>query len=121
EYELSVGGAPVPLAADPTAWDSGLARTLSPLRSVAEGVVLIEDTPHSRVAVPACLAAHLDDAGACATPAAQAISRSRAAADRHIALEAGATFIDPTSWVCPSDPCPPIIGRVLVYREQDHL
>ena len=68
-----------------------------------------------------CLAAHRANALACATPARQAIDLRWLAADRATAAAAGVRFIDPSAWVCPSDPCPPIIGHFLVYREQDHL
>ena len=33
----------------------------------------------------------------------------------------GATFVDTTSWLCPSEPCPMVIGRYLVYRDTNHL
>ena len=33
----------------------------------------------------------------------------------------GATFVDPTAWACPTDPCPVVIGRYLVFRAQHHL
>lgn len=120
-YELAINGAAVPVAQDVGLWDAGLARTLTRLLAVAGSVVLIGDTPRSRVDVPVCLAAHRTNARACATPAGQAIDQGWLAADRATAASAGAQFIDPSAWVCPSDPCPPIIGHLLVYRERDHL
>jgi len=30
-------------------------------------------------------------------------------------------FVDPTAWLCPSDPCPVVIGRFLVYRDEHHM
>ena len=33
----------------------------------------------------------------------------------------GATFIDPTSLLCFTDPCPSVIGRFLVYRDTHHM
>ena len=38
-----------------------------------------------------------------------------------LAERAGATFVDPTDWACPTDPCPVVIGRYLVFRDQHHL
>jgi SGNH domain (fused to AT3 domains) len=120
-YELAVGGRPVPLAQDPADWDAGLSRTLTRLRSLARSVALIGDTPRSRFDAPTCLAAHQADAMACATPERRAIDPARLADDARLAAAAGAIFIDPTAWICPADPCPPVIGTALVYREQDHL
>jgi hypothetical protein len=120
-YQLAINGAPVPVANAIATWRAGLARTLTRLRGLSRSVVLIGDTPRSRFDVPVCLAAHLADSRACATPQRQAVDANWLAADRVSARSAGVRFVDPSSWVCPSDPCPPIIGHELVYREQDHL
>jgi hypothetical protein len=58
---------------------------------------------------------------ACATPSSSAIDAKRTAADRAVAAAAGATFIDPTPWVCPTEPCPVVIGNYLVFRDSHHL
>jgi hypothetical protein len=120
-YELDIGGRPVPVANQSASWDAGLRTTLRRLRATSGGVVLLSDTPRSRFNTPACLLAHLRDAGACATPRSQAIDPRRLAADAADAKAAGVRVVDPTRWVCPADPCPPIIGSLLVDREQDHL
>ena len=31
------------------------------------------------------------------------------------------TFVDATDWACPTDPCPTVVGRYLVYRDRHHL
>jgi SGNH domain (fused to AT3 domains) len=120
-YELALNGGPVPLAQHPDLWNAGLERTLRQLLAQAQTVILLADTPRSGYDVPACLMAHLSDARACATPLAKAVDMTRLAADRVAAAAAGARFVDPTTWVCPSDPCPAIIDHLLVYRGQDHL
>ncbi len=120
-YQLAVNGGPVPLAKRPDLWNAGLGRTLTALRANAANVVLLGDTPRSRFDPPKCLAAHLADARPCSTPLKQAADASRLAADHTVADASGARFVDATAWVCPSDPCPPIIGNLLVNREQDHL
>jgi hypothetical protein len=43
------------------------------------------------------------------------------AAEAAVASGAGATFIDPTPWICRTDPCPAVTGRLLVFRDQHHL
>ena len=120
-YELAVNGMPVPVGSAIALWDAGLQRTLRSLVAAAGSVVLVGPTPRSRVDVPVCLAAHLGDEGACATTTHQAIDPNWLATDRANALAAEARFIDPTAWICPSDPCPTVIGGLLVYREQDHM
>ena len=120
-YQLAVNGGPVPVGDLQEQWDAGLSRTLDRLRDTAGRVVLIGDTPRSRVDPPVCLSAHLADARACATPLSRAIDAPRLDADSRVADSVGVGFVDPTPWVCPSDPCPAIIGRVLVLRDQHHL
>ena len=58
---------------------------------------------------------------ACTTPVSSALAVGRTAADRRLAEAAGATFIDPSPWVCPTDPCPVVIDPYLVFRDTHHL
>jgi len=53
--------------------------------------------------------------------AAQALAPDHTQAEAGVAASAGVSFVDPTPWVCPSDPCPVVIGRFLVYRDEHHL
>jgi hypothetical protein len=105
----------------PDLWDAGIAASLARLEASADHVVLIGDTPRSSVDVPVCLSAHVDHVLACATPSRTAIDAKRTADDRALAAAAGATFVDPGPWVCPSEPCPAVIGSYLVFRDSHHL
>jgi peptidoglycan/LPS O-acetylase OafA/YrhL len=100
---------------------AGLARTLDALRPIAGAVAVIGATPEAPGDPPSCLSAHPDDVLACATPVAKAIDAAWIAEEGSIAAEAGADFVDPTPWVCPTGPCPAVIGRYLVYRDTHHL
>ncbi len=103
------------------AWREGMARTLEQLRASAANVVVLADTPGSRVDPPDCLSRHLDSILACSTPFDQAVSADWLAEERAAAARGGATFVDPTTWVCPSTPCPPVLGNFLVLRDTGHL
>jgi hypothetical protein len=102
-------------------WAPALQRTLTRIRSLGAKVVLIADTPNPRNDPPVCLSAHLDDTLACATAASVALAPERIAIEARVAFDAGVTFIDPSPWVCPSDPCPAVIDRWLVYRDGGHI
>ncbi len=108
-------------AARTEAWRQGMAATLARLTPVAGHVVLIGDTPRSMFDVPVCLSAHLDDALACATPFDQSVNGAWLAEEASAARRAGAGFIDPTPWVCPTGPCPAVIGNFMVFRDEHHL
>ena len=99
----------------------GIARSLGRLSGSADHVVLMGDTPRSRPDPAACLSRNLANSLACATTLTAALAPARTAADAALAAAAGAGFIDPSPWVCPTDPCPAVIGRYLVFRDSHHL
>jgi peptidoglycan/LPS O-acetylase OafA/YrhL len=121
QYDMLLDGSQALSSEHPDAWYAGLGRSLQRLRAASGAVLLIGDTPRMAQDPPVCLSAHLDDAAACANPFARAVVPSRLAADRRVATSAGAAFVDPTPWVCFTDPCPAIIGRFLVFRDTHHM
>jgi len=103
------------------ALQAGLAHTLLRLRPLAGAVALIGDTPKFNLDPPDCLSQHLDHVLACAEPRAQAVDAAWLRVEAGLAAKADAAFVDPTAWACPTDPCPVVIGRYLVFRDQHHL
>jgi len=103
------------------AWREGMARTLGLLGDAADRVVLVADTPMSRTDPPECLSESLDSILACATPYELAVDPAWIEEERAAAASSGASFVDPTSWVCPSDPCPPVLGNFLVLKDPGHM
>ena len=102
-------------------WGPALERMLLKLMPLADEVVVIGDTPNPKGDPSACLSAHLDDILACTTPAKVATAPRRTRTEARVAKATGTTFIDPTNWVCPSDPCPALIGQFLVWRDGGHI
>jgi hypothetical protein len=82
-------------------------------------VAVIRDTPLAAVNIPDCIASHPDELTACATPRSQALQGSEQQAS--VKGVAGAQLIDLTNAICPGDPCAPVIGGVMVWRDDDHL
>jgi hypothetical protein len=119
-YPVAENGARAP-DDDGTRLAEGLARTLSDLVPLAGQVVLLGDTPKFAVDPPECLSAHLDDALACSESRATMLDPAWIETEASVAGVTGAAFVDPTGWACPTDPCPAVIGRFLVYRDQHHL
>ncbi len=115
-------GTPIEGAAALDAWQAGLERTVAAVAAIpGVKVTVIGDTPRSSFDVPVCLSQHRDSILACATPYAQAVSTGWLDAAATAARQGGATFVDPVPWVCPSRPCPPVIGNFLVFRDEHHL
>jgi peptidoglycan/LPS O-acetylase OafA/YrhL len=82
--------------------------------------VILADTPHSAVDVPACLSANWWDIRPCATRKAQAMSQ-HGVLEGAAASAAGVALIDLAAKVCPSGPCQPVIDNMIVYRDSHHL
>jgi hypothetical protein len=120
-HSLVRDGRPAPVAGHRGVWRTALQRTLRELRRHAGAVAVIGDTPRPNGDPPACLSRHHDDTLACTTPRAEALAVDRAAEERGVAAASGAAYIDPTAWVCPSEPCPVVLGRILVYRDGNHM
>ena len=112
---------PIPDGASAAAWQAGLTRTLQTLSSSAKRIVMIGDTPISKYWVPGCLSGHRDSILACATPLPEAISATWRAATAAAASAAGASYVDPTVWVCSSSPCLPLVANFVIYRDDQHL
>jgi hypothetical protein len=111
-----------PLPADGgAALAASLAMTLAALQPLANSVALIGDTPKFERDPPDCLSAHLDDTMACAEPRAEMVDLAWRDTEERIAAEIGVAFVDSTNWACPTDPCPTVLGRYLVYRDRHHL
>ena len=100
---------------------AGLDDTLGRLVPLARNVALIADTPKFDIDPPDCLSAHLDQILACTEPRAQTVDSTWLGTEAGIATGLGVAFVDPTNWACPTDPCPTVVGRYLVYRDQHHL
>jgi len=120
-YQLMVGGQQVSASDRTDLWSKGLTTTLHALAGSAGHVVLLGDTPRSVGDPPSCLSQHLGDNLACAVPYGQAVDAGNAQLEAAAAATTGTTFVDPTAWVCRTDPCPAIFGRFLIYRDQGHL
>ena len=108
-------------AARERAWAAGLERTIRRLEALGTTVVVIADTPRPAGDMPSCLSMHVDDVHACATPRSRAVDEHWRALERTVATGAGATVVDPTDWVCPTDPCPAVISSRMVFRDNHHL
>jgi len=107
--------------ADADEWAAGAEATIGRLAEVSDDVVLIGDNPFSSEDPPDCLSAHLTDASECATGRGEAVRADRISAEVTAARAHGVTFVDTTDWFCTQQVCPPIVGNVLVMRDETHI
>jgi hypothetical protein len=96
---------------------AALARMIGRLNSP---VVLLADSPSSRVDVPRCLARNRHNISRCATPRRRALA-GHAVVERAAARIADVPVIDLANRVCVADPCPAVVGGRIVFRDFHHL
>ncbi|CAM3194222.1 O-acetyltransferase OatA [Arthrobacter ulcerisalmonis] len=88
------------------------------LTAAGIAVVGVRDTPRMPSPVPACLEANPGDTAVCGSTAAEnfsAVSPTDAVALPNV------SFLDFTPYFCPEGICAPIIGNVIVYKDDNHV
>jgi hypothetical protein len=82
--------------------------------------VAIRDNPAMPANILTCVSQHPDTAATvCAAPRSQALtSDGQAEAVQQVPR---AHLVDVSSFYCTATVCPPVIGHVLVYRDQSHI
>jgi hypothetical protein len=103
---------------DPELQGEAVARLI---RRIPGAVAIIVDTPRSDHDVPACLAQHPKAIERCTTTRSAAFGWRYQLREAEAARLTGATLVDLSAVVCPTDPCPPVVGSMLVYRDHHHL
>jgi peptidoglycan/LPS O-acetylase OafA/YrhL len=102
-------------------WLAGIDRTVQQIRAAGAAAVVLGPTPKPPSDVPTCLSEHLTAMDECVTPVATAVSASGAAAERAAARAAGAHYVDVPRLACTTTSCPPTVGDLLIYRDDNHL
>jgi hypothetical protein len=97
------------------------ATTLDRLKGLSPRLLVLGDNPASRDDPATCLSAHLNDVTACDNTRVKAIEAGKLDAERTIAKQDGARFVDTSDWLCTETDCPVIIGDILMFRDINHL
>ncbi|MEQ4305415.1 acyltransferase family protein [Plantactinospora sp. B6F1] len=100
----------------------GMRRTWSDLVSAGVPTVVLRDTPILAADSPKCVAANPDRLTRCTTDRRVALAASAGAAQLAALKDLDQVDrIDLTTAICPARRCAPVIGGVLVYRDNQHL
>jgi hypothetical protein len=83
-------------------------------------VAVLADTPRPGIDVPNCVLANPDAQIKCAFPRAAHLT-DNGPLDRAAKTQHRVTYIDLSTAICPTASCAPVIGGVLVYRDDNHL
>lgn len=103
-------------------WAEQSALSIAALQGADIPVVYLGDTPYHEYSVPDCVARHIDDVGSCTVKRqySQAYS-GRGERMSEVLTAANVAYVDPTDWFCGGTDCPPIVGKLLVYRDASHI
>ncbi|MFF0818326.1 SGNH hydrolase domain-containing protein [Rhodococcus sp. NPDC003318] len=103
------------------AWLDSLTRVVAQLRATGAAVLVLGPVPDPHSTVPTCLSAHLDDTTACSPPRPVSVNAAGVAAEAAATTAAGGQYADLTDLFCTADRCPVIVGKNLVFRDDNHL
>jgi peptidoglycan/LPS O-acetylase OafA/YrhL len=107
--------------ADAEEWAVGTEETVERLAEASSNVVVFGDNPAFLEDPPICLSDHIDDASACAVAREDAVRQDRISAEVVATRNHDVAFVDTTDWFCTDDVCPPVVGNVLVMRDETHI
>lgn len=110
----------LPTSQRPKAWKQGFRRIVAALPSTSR-VVILADTPNAALDPVSCLKAHPTSLASCERSRAQSIPAGYNAINAAVAARYGASFQDLNGVACPYDPCPIVVGKVLMFRVQSHF
>jgi hypothetical protein len=106
-------------AAD-AAWRRGMAAVLRALPDRTD-ILVLGDIPTPTRDVPACLRSRRTNISACVTSRSASRRRLHEGANRRATSSNGAMFRSPVGVVCPYDPCPVVVGSLLIWRDERHM
>jgi len=81
-------------------------------------VVALRDTPSPRFDIPLCVDLHGPDSEDCTVDRASYFDRG---AFEALEVPEGVHKVDLTDYICGPRTCPPVIGNILVYRDDAHM
>jgi len=102
-------------------WHAGLASLTEQLRGTGAQVVVLGAKPMPPGSLPDCLARYRSDATRCGTAREDPVRLAGAAAEAQAVTRAGGRYVDVAPWLCGTSTCPPVVGNLLVHRDDNHL
>lgn len=111
----------VPKAIAMPYWAKGLGRSIDAVAAKGTDVLVLGDTPKTSGNVPACVGSNRSDVSPCGNARSAAVDPSHVQGLAETAAQHGASFVDPSNWLCTDAFCPAVIGTSVVYRDELHL
>lgn len=102
-------------------WRDGLRTTIKELRRIGAEPVLFADTPYPGRDVPTCLSSNINNVQRCTFSVSQSFREDIAEVRSDLSVENNVALLQTRDWFCNRTVCPPIVGNILVYRDDNHI
>ncbi|PHR81064.1 acyltransferase family protein [Henriciella sp.] len=99
----------------------GLLRAWGPLLDAGIPVVAMRGTPRMGKQIPECLGENPGAPEACAISRSEAMDHGGAVSIAAAAAGENVTLLDLTDAFCEEETCHPIVGNIVVYRDENHI
>jgi peptidoglycan/LPS O-acetylase OafA/YrhL len=108
---------------DGPAWLSGLTQMITAIeQDTGARVVLMGDDPYPQLNTPDCLSQNLTNTPVCSIPKHYPYyNPGGITQEKAVAASTGAGYVDTDPWFCIATTCTPIVGNILVYRDDNHI
>jgi hypothetical protein len=103
-----------------TQWQAGMAATIDSLIPSGAKISVIGNTQVMSKSPVSCLATYASNVPQCYSKN-PAKYPGKASAERNAVLAAKGLYINPTSWMCTSKICSPVIGKYIAYWDSYHI
>lgn len=102
-------------------WREGLQTTIKELRRIGAEPVLFGDTPYPGRDVPTCLSSSINNVQRCTLAVSESFREDIAEVRSDLSIENNVALLQTRDWFCNKTVCPPIVGNILVYRDDNHI
>jgi peptidoglycan/LPS O-acetylase OafA/YrhL len=121
EYVVSTRGPADTKAGAPATMADGLRNNYVTLIAAGTKVLVLRNTPWPGIDIGDCVSGSSGQFKKCAVSRSKALDHVGAAQVAAVEGLVGASLIDLNDAICPDNPCAPVIGGVLVYRDSHHI
>ncbi|MET7749380.1 acyltransferase family protein [Micromonospora sp. NPDC005367] len=119
-YDPAPGGQVLTGAAAERARIQAMRDTWTQYAQAGLRVLVIRDVPYPGIDVPECVSENRTKLSRCAVPREEALRLSEPQVEAAKGVK-GVRLLDFTDSICPAQRCAPVIGGVLIYRDEGHL
>lgn len=102
-------------------WREALQGTVDVLKKNDIVPILVKDTPFIGDNIPTCLSANLSAVSKCAVTPSSGLRDDIQVVRDDLSVKNDVPVLNTRGWFCTANICPPIVGNLLVYRDDNHM